>query len=147
MCDVTLDSTLCESASIGHSQLSSSAPCSTSLYKTAMTDTSRREGRGGGEGGGLLREKEDITHTELDCLDLTDITSCGESGVDGEIETYQSRQRARRTGGGGGGGGGVSVVTCSTTSSEVEFRRDLAALDADIARLQVHFRVALQPPQ
>ena len=31
-----------------------------------------------------------------------------------------------------------------TTSSEVEFRRDLASLDADIARLQMQFRVAMQ---
>ena len=34
--------------------------------------------------------------------------------------------------------------SCRTTSSEMEFRRDLASLDADIARLQIQFRVALQ---
>lgn len=32
-----------------------------------------------------------------------------------------------------------------TTSSELDFRKDLATLDADIARLQVQFQVALQP--
>ncbi len=31
-----------------------------------------------------------------------------------------------------------------TTSSEIEFQRDLASLDADIARLQIQFKVALQ---
>ena len=30
-----------------------------------------------------------------------------------------------------------------TTSSEVEFRQDLASLDANIARLQTHFRIAM----
>ena len=30
-----------------------------------------------------------------------------------------------------------------TTSSEVEFRQDLATLDANIARLQTHFRIAM----
>lgn len=34
--------------------------------------------------------------------------------------------------------------SCLTTSSEVEFIKDLANLDADIARLQIQFRVALQ---
>lgn len=32
-----------------------------------------------------------------------------------------------------------------TTSSELDFRKDLACLDTDIARLQAQFRVALQP--
>ena len=37
-----------------------------------------------------------------------------------------------------------SWTTCQTTSTEVDFRRDLAALDADIARLQIQFNVAHQ---
>ena len=49
-------------------------------------------------------------------------------------------------------GSGAASVTATdlhsasvlTTSSEVEFRRDLASLDADIARLQMQFRVAMQ---
>ena len=89
---------------------------------------------------------DDVGLAEVEGLDLTDSTSCSEErggGGDEETETYQSRRTA---GGGGREGMGGSVVTCSTTSSEVDFRRDLAALDADIARLQVHFRVALQPP-
>ena len=36
----------------------------------------------------------------------------------------------------------VDVQSTLTTSSELEFRKDLASLDADIARLQMQFRVA-----
>lgn len=38
----------------------------------------------------------------------------------------------------------TNTQSCSawTTSTEVGFRRDLAALDADIARLQIQFNVA-----
>ena len=44
--------------------------------------------------------------------------------------------------------GSAAQTMTTTTSSELEFRRDIAALDdADIARLQVHFQVALQPLQ
>lgn len=39
---------------------------------------------------------------------------------------------------------GIDAQSSVTTSSEVEFRKDLASLDADIARLQIQFRVALQ---
>lgn len=35
------------------------------------------------------------------------------------------------------------VQSTLTTSSELEFRKDLASLDADIARLQMQFRVAV----
>lgn len=35
------------------------------------------------------------------------------------------------------------VRSTLTTSSELEFRQDLASLDADIARLQMQFRVAI----
>ena len=42
--------------------------------------------------------------------------------------------------------GSAAQTMTTTTSSELEFRRDLAALDADIARLQVHFQVALYNP-
>lgn len=37
----------------------------------------------------------------------------------------------------------VDVRSTLTTSSELEFRQDLASLDADIARLQMQFRVAI----
>ena len=44
--------------------------------------------------------------------------------------------------------GSAAQTMTTTTSSELELvRRNLAALDADIARLQVHFTVALQPLQ
>lgn len=36
----------------------------------------------------------------------------------------------------------VTATSCRTTASEAEFRSDLASLDADIARLQMQFRVA-----
>ena len=41
----------------------------------------------------------------------------------------------------------TDVRSSLTTASEVDFRKDLATLDADIARLQVQFRIALQPSQ
>lgn len=37
-------------------------------------------------------------------------------------------------------------TSCRTTASEAEFRSDLASLDADIARLQMQFRVAMLTP-
>ena len=37
-----------------------------------------------------------------------------------------------------------SMLTSVTTSTEQEFRRDLATLDADIARLHIQFKVAQQ---
>ena len=37
-----------------------------------------------------------------------------------------------------------SLLTSTTTSTEQEFRRDLATLDADIARLHIQFKVAQQ---
>ena len=37
----------------------------------------------------------------------------------------------------------VTGTSCRTTASEAEFRSDLASLDADIARLQMQFRVAM----
>ena len=40
----------------------------------------------------------------------------------------------------------VDVKSSVTTCSELDFRKDLASLDANIARLQVQFKVALQPP-
>ena len=36
----------------------------------------------------------------------------------------------------------ITGTSCRTTASEAEFRSDLASLDADIARLQMQFRVA-----
>ena len=36
----------------------------------------------------------------------------------------------------------LSEATTKTTSSERQFRQDLASLDAEIARLQLQFRVA-----
>lgn len=39
---------------------------------------------------------------------------------------------------------GLDGQSSRTTISEVEFRRDLASLDADIERLQMQFRVAMQ---
>lgn len=39
---------------------------------------------------------------------------------------------------------GIDVQSSVTTSSEMEFRKDLESLDSDIARLQIQFRVALQ---
>ena len=39
----------------------------------------------------------------------------------------------------------TDVRSSVTTASELDFRRELATLDADIARLQVQFKVALQP--
>ncbi len=42
------------------------------------------------------------------------------------------------------GRGQLDTQSCLTTSSEMEFKKDLASLDADIARLQIQFRVALQ---
>ena len=41
---------------------------------------------------------------------------------------------------------GVDQQSAITTSSEVEFQKDLACLDADIARLQIQFRVIMQAP-
>ena len=41
----------------------------------------------------------------------------------------------------------TDVRSSMTTASELDFRKELASLDADIARLQVQFRVALQPSQ
>lgn len=35
-------------------------------------------------------------------------------------------------------------MTSITSNTELEFRKDLATLDADIARLQVHFNVSKQ---
>lgn len=40
----------------------------------------------------------------------------------------------------------VTGTSCRTTASEAEFRSDLANLDADIARLQMQFRVAILTP-
>ena len=40
----------------------------------------------------------------------------------------------------------VTGTSCRTTASEAEFRSDLASLDADIARLQMQFRVAMLTP-
>ena len=40
----------------------------------------------------------------------------------------------------------VTGGSCRTTASEAEFRSDLASLDADIARLQMQFRVAMLTP-
>ena len=40
----------------------------------------------------------------------------------------------------------VTGTSCRTTASEAEFRSDLANLDADIARLQMQFRVAMVTP-
>ena len=40
----------------------------------------------------------------------------------------------------------VTGASCRTTASEAEFRSDLASLDADIARLQMQFRVAMLTP-
>ena len=40
----------------------------------------------------------------------------------------------------------TDVRSSMTTNSELDFRKDLASLDSDIARLQVQFKVALQPP-
>lgn len=40
----------------------------------------------------------------------------------------------------------VAGASCRTTASEAEFRSDLASLDADIARLQMQFRVAMLTP-
>ena len=39
----------------------------------------------------------------------------------------------------------TDVRSNTTTTSEVDFRNNLASLDADIARLQMQFKVALQP--
>ncbi len=39
----------------------------------------------------------------------------------------------------------IDVKSTVTTASEIDFRNDLASLDANIARLQTQFRVALQP--
>lgn len=39
---------------------------------------------------------------------------------------------------------GVDLQSMLTTSSEVDFQRDLATLDADIERLQMQFRIAVQ---
>lgn len=39
----------------------------------------------------------------------------------------------------------VDVKSTVTTSSEIDFRNNLASLDADIARLQMQFKVARQP--
>jgi len=41
----------------------------------------------------------------------------------------------------------TDIRSSMTTASELDFRKELAGLDADIARLQVQFRVALQPTQ
>ena len=41
----------------------------------------------------------------------------------------------------------VDVKSTVTTSSEIDFRNNLANLDADIARLQMQFKVARQSPQ
>ena len=78
------------------------------------------------------------------------MTSCIESCFnDGESDEHSSTAvpstltRARRVSDREGSAAAQTMTT--TTSSELEFRRDLAALDADIARLQVHFQVALQP--
>ena len=35
-------------------------------------------------------------------------------------------------------------MTSITSNTELEFRKDLATLDADIARLQIHFNVSKQ---
>ena len=43
-----------------------------------------------------------------------------------------------------GARGQLDTQSCLTTSSEMEFKTDLASLDADIARLQIQFRVALK---
>lgn len=40
----------------------------------------------------------------------------------------------------------ITGTSCRTTASEAEFRSDLASLDADIARLQMQFRVAMLTP-
>ena len=41
----------------------------------------------------------------------------------------------------------VGVKSSRTTASEMDFRNDLASLDANIERLQTQLKVALQPSQ
>ena len=77
------------------------------------------------------------------------MTSFESSFNDGESDEHSTAvpstlTRARRV---SDREGSAAQTMTTTTSSELEFRRDLAALDADIARLQVHFQVALQPLQ
>ena len=74
---------------------------------------------------------------------LTKTSGTSDGGLTGLLVSADSSSLgtgASRT----GKGDTHSVVTHTTTSSEFEFRRDLAALDADISRLQIHFNVAMQ---
>lgn len=41
----------------------------------------------------------------------------------------------------------ADIQSTLTSSSELEFRKDLATLDADIARLQMQFRIARHGPE
>lgn len=106
-------------------------------------------------GGGEVRKEKRVTFTqqEVDDIMLIDasIDNSETDDTESEVLTASRREERRRSGrtgsevgiGIGRTSGAGSMTTHSTTSSEIEFRRDLAALDADIARLQVHFKVAL----
>ena len=93
------------------------------------------------------RNSQKLSLSEQEVLDMTScIESCfndGESDEHSSTAVPSTLTRARRVSDREGSAAAQTMTT--TTSSELEFRRDLAALDADIARLQVHFQVALQP--
>ena len=92
------------------------------------------------------RNSQKLSLSEQEVLDLTSIESSFNDGESDEHSTAvpSTLTRARRV---SDREGSAAQTMTTTTSSELEFRRDLAALDADIARLQVHFQVALQPSQ
>ena len=92
------------------------------------------------------RNSQKLSLSEQEVLDMTSIESSFNDGESDEHSTAvpSTLTRARRV---SDREGSAAQTMTTTTSSELEFRRDLAALDADIARLQVHFQVALQPSQ
>ena len=92
------------------------------------------------------KNSQKLSLSEQEVLDMTSIESSFNDGENDEHSTAvpSTLTRARRV---SDREGSAAQTMTTTTSSELEFRRDLAALDADIARLQVHFQVALQPSQ
>ena len=92
-----------------------------------------------------LRDSQKLSLTEQEVHDMTTIDLSFNNSSNEQSDMPSTLTRARRAS--DRGGDGTALTMSTTTSSELEFRRDLAALDADIARLQVHFQVTLQPSQ